>query len=377
MKILISGGHLTPALSFIDFAQSNNEKNDEIVFVGRKFSQSKLEQRSVEREEITKRGIQFIEFDSGKLSASDPFSLVQQFLKLLTSFFQAKKIIVAQKPDLFLSFGGYLALPLALAAWWQGVPILTHEQTAAPGTANKFIAKFAQKVAVSFPETAKEFPAGKVVVTGNPIRSKIWSKKFEKPEWAEKPAQKPLLYITGGSQGSQAINNVVKALLPKLLEEWDIIHQCGRANTLLDYAADLEKAKKELPKELQAHYTIREQWITEDELGWVYSHAWAMISRAGANTLQEVIRAEVPTIFVPLAHAHHDEQVKNAQTLVQKGAAILVLQKDLDEAHLTEALNELKKNHQELKNHLTEISSRTPWNADQLLYNLVHTLAHA
>jgi len=373
MKILISGGHLTPALSFIDFVQKNHQ--DEVVFVGRKYSQTDLQQKSVEREEVTKRKVKFISFDSGKLILTDPMNLLHQLFKVFTSFFTALRIFSKEKPDLFLSFGGYLAVPLAVAARVKGVPIVTHEQTAAPGSANKFIAKFANRVATSFPETAAQFPVKKVVLTGNPIRQTIWTAKVVKPEWAEKPSQRPLLYITGGSQGSRAINSVIQKMLPQLLEEWDIIHQCGKANTLVNYVKELSESKAALPEELQSRYTIREQWITEEELAWVYSQAWAMISRAGANTVQEVLRAQIPTIFVPLAHTHHDEQVKNAQSLALKSAAIVLLQNDLDESHLAACLNDLKKNHTSLKSHLKELSAQMPWNADALLYGVVKDVA--
>ncbi len=372
MKILITGGHLTPALSAIDYVLS--QKKDSILFVGRKFSQTTLQQRSVEKEEVEKRGIPFLEFDSGKVDLTQPLLLPLQFFKFIGSFLRASTILKKEQPDLFLSFGGYLAVPFALAAWLRGIPVVTHEQTAAPGTANRFIAHFATKIAISFPETASSFPKNKVVLTGNPIRQGLWQKKA-KPDWAMPPSQRPLLYIAGGSQGSQSINHTIQLILPELLKEWDVLHQCGNSTTTNNYKQELELAAAKSVKELATQYVVRE-WITEEELGWVYQHVWGMISRAGANTVQEVIFAQVPTIFIPLAHARNDEQSKNALSLVQRGGAIYLAQRELDEPHLLTALNELKKNHEALKAKLQSIKSAQISNADELLYQVIEKVGH-
>jgi UDP-N-acetylglucosamine--N-acetylmuramyl-(pentapeptide) pyrophosphoryl-undecaprenol N-acetylglucosamine transferase len=372
MKILITGGHLTPALSTIDYVLS--QKKDSIIFVGRKFSQTASQQRSVEKEEVEKRGVPFKEFDSGKVDLTQPLQLPYQFFKFLGSFIRASSILKQEQPDLFLSFGGYLAVPFALAAWLRRIPVITHEQTAAPGTANRFIAHFATKIAISFPETASSFPKNKVILTGNPIRQGLWQKKT-RPAWATPASQRPFLYIAGGSQGSQAINRTIQLILPELLKEWDVLHQCGKSTSTNNYKQELEAAATQSAKELASQYVVRE-WISEEELGWVYQQAWGMISRAGANTVQEVIFAQIPTIFIPLAHARNDEQSKNAMSLVQRGGAIYLAQRELDEPHLLAALNELKKNHEELKAKLQSIKAAQIANADELLYQVMEKVGH-
>ncbi len=374
MKILISGGHLTPALAFIDFIQLNHPE-DQIIFVGRKFTQNTLQQKSVEQAEIEKRKVQFIEFDSGKFTLANPLIGIGQLAKLIKGLLRANQILSEQKPAVFLSFGGYLAVPLAMSSAMRSVPIITHEQTMAPGFANLLIAKFANKVAVSFLETKKYFSSQKVSLTGNPIRQQLWQSKPPQPSWAMKTSQRPLLYITGGSQGSHAINLVIEQLLPQLVSEWDIIHQCGKPNSLLHYAQQLEKTKRELPKELQSRYVVRE-WVDETELAWIYQQAWAMIARSGANTVQEVILAKIPTLFIPLAHARQDEQTKNAQVLVQKNAGLLLAQRDLDGPHLLKSLNQLKVQHQQLVKNLSTMTHFSPDQPSQLLYELIKTVTH-
>ncbi len=374
MKILISGGHLTPALSLIDFVLEH--KNDQLIFVGRKYSQTALQQHSVEQAELEKRGLPFIEFDSGKFDLTQPYLLPLQMIKFLKSFFTARSILSQKKPDIFVSFGGYLAVPLALAAWTLGIPVVTHEQTAAPGFANRCIAHFAKKIAISFPETAKDFPSKKVILTGNPLRQQLWVKNTTKPEWIMKPSQRPLLYVTGGSQGSQTINQTIQEILPQLLQEWDVIHQCGKPNSVMNYKEQLELAKSKLAVSQQAQYVIREEWISEDDLAWIYQHAWGIISRAGANTVQEIIKAAVPTILIPLAHAHHDEQTKNASLLTRNQAALLLTQKELNAESLLNKLNTLKKDHELLRVNLEKMSRQVPLHADEVLYDVIVEAGH-
>jgi UDP-N-acetylglucosamine--N-acetylmuramyl-(pentapeptide) pyrophosphoryl-undecaprenol N-acetylglucosamine transferase len=140
MKVLISGGHFTPALAFLDYALQQNDV--EVVFVGREFTQVKSQQPSVEKEEVLRRKVKFIPFHSGKMSRPNIVELLGQFVQLLGGVVHAFQIINQEKPDVFVSFGSYIAVPLAFAAWVKRVPVVTHEQTRTAGVATKIIKFF-------------------------------------------------------------------------------------------------------------------------------------------------------------------------------------------------------------------------------------------
>ncbi|MBT3249978.1 MAG: UDP-N-acetylglucosamine--N-acetylmuramyl-(pentapeptide) pyrophosphoryl-undecaprenol N-acetylglucosamine transferase [Candidatus Pacebacteria bacterium] len=371
MKILISGGHLTPALSLIDFINKNHQK-DEVVFVGRKYSQNELKQLAQEKNEVEKRQIKFIHLSAAKTVNKKsllhkfyfPFLFVKSVAAALTIFKQ-------EKPNIFVSFGGYMAIPLAIAAKLTGTKIFTHEQTHAVGLANQFIAKFADEVAISYPSSKKYFPKTQTHLTGNPIRSSLLDLNSAQPKWISQDKIKPILLITGGSQGSQAINKVIQSSIHKLTEYWTVIHLCGSSNLKSNYRLELEKIKNELPSEQQQYYFIKE-WANGSEMSWIYNHTHSAISRAGANTVMELTIKNIPTIFIPLPNSHHHEQLKNAQELSEKNAALIIDQKQLTTETLLNNLSKLKKNRQEILNNLSLINRTTK--AVEKIYQLLISL---
>lgn len=370
MKIMISGGHLTPALAFIDYAQK--QQNVELVFIGREFSQMKTKQPSVEHQEVTKRGVKFIPFHSGKLHQPNFFDFLRQLIAFFQGLGTAHQIIRSERPDLFLSFGGYLAVPIALTAKMHGIPVVTHEQTRAAGVANRLIALFATKVAISYPESQADFPSSKTVLTGNPIRP-VLMQTTKRPEWLPAKLPKPLLYITGGSQGSELINRLTSKLLPQLTQEWVVIHQCGKTSATMNAANMLNEHRSALPPQQQTNYFIRE-WVSEEELAWIYHHVQLIISRAGGNTVQEITFIAKPAIFIPLAFAHRDEQRKNAESLVQTGSAMMLLQQDATPENLLALIQTCQKNYDKLGQAAKENAHLVIKDADHRLFDLITTI---
>jgi len=330
--ILIGGGHLTPALATIEYFQKNHP-NIRLIFVGREFSQEKEEQLAKEREACEELGIPFYAIEAAKFHRSVWWRNILEIPRLLPSFWEAYQIVRQNNVDLFLSFGGYLAVPIALVTKLQGKKIVTHEQTRSSGLANELIALIADKVAISFPESADQFPKHKTILTGNPIRQKLLRSYKRPPAWLPTKI-KPILYITGGSQGSQVINNAVGQILAELTAKFTVIHQCGRSPNQR-YLRHLEEQALELSENLQQHYFPRE-WIDEQEISWFMQHAALAISRSGANTTLEMTIHALPAIFIPLPFAHNNEQWKNAQSMVQAEAAVLLEQKDLTPSALLE-----------------------------------------
>lgn len=339
MNILITGGHLTPALSFIDQIQA--EKKDKFFFVGRKYSQPKLKQVSHELEEIKKRKIDFFYLNAVRISELKSIFFIFALVKLLFSIGQASSVIKKTKPDVILSFGGYLALPVAIAGYLKKVPVITHEQTRSMGVANKMIAKFSSAVAISYSESKKEIEHKNIVLTGNPIRKYLFD-SVEKPSWLDLDKSKPILYITGGNQGSRAINRFIGQIIEQLTVSWNVVHQCGNPTSENNYLAELEQKKAKLTKEHQLRYSIR-NWISDQELAWIYQHADLVISRSGANSISELEAFALPAILIPLPNSYQNEQQINAEHFLKNNNGILLPEKDLTRDLLSASISQIMK----------------------------------
>ena len=351
--ILISGGHLTPALATIEYFQKNHPEV-RLLFVGRRFSQEKERQLAREEEVMQELNIPFFNISAPKFHRTNWWRNIEEVSKILPAFSTAFHLLQTENVDLFLSFGGYIAVPFAMAAKMLRKKVVTHEQTQTTGLANEVIAFFADKVAVSFPETEKFFPPEKTILTGNPLRSSILRTYTRPPSWVP-DSKKPILYITGGSQGSQVINNAVKHILPELTERFLVIHQCGQSEHNR-YLIELQEAAENLPQTLQDSYVPRE-WIEEKEVSWLFQHAAIAVARSGANTALEISLHALPTIFIPLPFSHNDEQTKNAESLAEKGAALILEQKDLTPDKLRELISDLSAQRAHIRRRAEKIRS--------------------
>lgn len=372
MKILISGGHLTPALAFIDYVRERSTEYS-FVFVGRIYSRATTKQKAKEKEAIKKRNIPFIAFDSGKLGEGSFFAIPYSLFKTLQAFFTSVSIFAKEKPDAYLSFGSYLSVPLALAAWVMRVPIIVHEQTRSIGFANGLVSRFARLVAVTYPETARMVKNKHVAVTGNPIRASILKTSDQKPEWFSTKSKDQILFIVGGSQGSEIINTTIAQCLQQLTRKYIVIHQCGNKTTLRNYKKELEYEKKKLSQNTQEKYFVRE-WISAEDLAWVYTHAHIAISRAGANTLQELSLRHIPTIYIPLPFSHQNEQYLNAKALADTKQAVLIPQKDLSPEVLLAEVEHLDKKHKAYKRALEREQSEQAAGSQKLFEELSRIL---
>lgn len=305
MKIIITGGHVTPALAVIDLLAKSDHV---IIFVGRKHALSGDRSESFEFQEIQKRHIQFIDLRAGRLSMSS----FRNLLLIPSGFIEAFKLLKKQKPDVILSFGGYIALPVAFCGWIQKIPVVTHEQTIAPGITSKLIARFAKFVCITFPQTSRFFNKKNTIITGNPIRSAIFNVD-KKPFHIEKTGKK-VLYVTGGSLGSHAINLAVAEIMHSLLKKYIVIHQCGSTTEFDDF--------KHLSRIKAPNYHVAKHFL-DDEIGYIYNCADIVIARSGANTILELIALKKPAVLIPLPIARHDEQLKHAKLLEKAGAAVI------------------------------------------------------
>ncbi len=323
MKILITGGHMSPALAIVDALNEQYRNNTEIVFVGRKYTNEGEKNFSMEAQEIEKRNIKFVDLGASRLKFSLSIKLLSNIKKVIIGFYNAYKILKKQNPDVILTFGSYVGIPVVLAGWILRKPVYLHEQTAKPGLSAQLMGHMAKKIFVAFPTAKDFFEQKKTIVTGNPIRNQVFH-TIRKP-FHVKPGN-PVIYITGGSMGSHSINLLIEPVLEALLGKYTLIHQVGNVSEYDDYER-LKSIRKKLPYHLASRYHLKEHLLT-DEIGYVYSVSDMVIGRAGANTFFELIALRKPAILIPLPWSANGEQQRHAEIFQDAGVGYLFDQED-------------------------------------------------
>ncbi|MGN0272184.1 MAG: undecaprenyldiphospho-muramoylpentapeptide beta-N-acetylglucosaminyltransferase, partial [Lachnospiraceae bacterium] len=280
-KIVLTGGgtagHVTPNIALLPKLK---EAGYEIYYIG---SYEGIERKLIESYEIPYYGI-----SSGKLrryfdwkNFSDPF-------KVLKGYGQAISILKKLKPDVVFSKGGFVSVPVVMAAKHCKIPAIIHESDMTPGLANKLAIPSATKVCCNFPETLQYLPEGKAVLTGSPIRSELLKgdKVHALNFIGNFTAEKPTLMVIGGSIGSVVINDTVRKALPELLKEYQVVHLCGKGN---------------LAPELDGTQGYVQYEYIKEELNDLFALADIVISRAGANAICELLALHKPNILIPLS----------------------------------------------------------------------------
>ncbi|MDP3954861.1 MAG: UDP-N-acetylglucosamine--N-acetylmuramyl-(pentapeptide) pyrophosphoryl-undecaprenol N-acetylglucosamine transferase [bacterium] len=331
-RIVISGGVLTPALAVIDELKKRGGWN--IYYLGRKYVMEGEKAVSAESTIVPGEGAKFIPFNPGRFQRRFTRHTIPSLLRVPLGFLQALYLLNKIKPQVILSFGSYVSVPVVLVGWLLRVPILTHEQTVVFGLASKINALFARKIAVSFFQSLGCFSKDKVILTGNPIRKEIFESK-KSSQFSITNYQLPIIYITGGNQGSHVINMALLETLPQLLEKYVVIHQTGEK----DYS-QITNHKSQITKNLQAHYFLT-PFVGSEDIGWVLNNACLVVSRAGANTVCELAALGKPAIFIPIPWTYMDEQTKNAKLLVEAGVAEILPQEELSGNTLFKAINSM------------------------------------
>lgn len=341
-KIIITGGHLTPALAVIEELKSR--KDWQVYYLGRKYSQEGIKIPSEESNLISQTGTKFVPIIAGRLQRKFTRYTIPSLLRVPFAFIQSFCLVWRIKPDIILSFGSYVSVPVVFVGWLLKIPVVSHEQTVTVGLANKINAIFSTLVAVSYKECLDLFPKNKAVFTGNPLRKEVFLIKksvlSEKVTETMEILQLPLIYVTGGSQGARPINKLVKDSLSKLLKRFLVIHQTGSLESkkiLADF--------RFLPTELASRYFI-ESFIDSGEIGWVLAKASLVISRAGANIIWELGALGKPAILIPLPIAGGQEQFKNALRLRNLGLAEVIDQDELSSEKLLRVINKILTNYQ-------------------------------
>ncbi|RKS09175.1 UDP-N-acetylglucosamine-N-acetylmuramylpentapeptide N-acetylglucosamine transferase [Nocardiopsis sp. Huas11] len=336
-----TGGHTYPALTTVralrDRLGAAGHSLD-VLWVG---TADSLESRVA-----ADHGIDFAPVATGKIRRSkNPLKLaspenLRDMANVPLGVAQARSLVSDFAPDAVLATGGYVAVPVGLAAKLCQRPLVVHEQTVRLGLANKVLARVAARVAVSSPSTLALLPDGArehAAVTGNPVRPEVLTGQADLGAkglgFSGHDPALPTVYVTGGAQGSAQINDTVRAVLPWLLARANVVHQCGRANV-----EGLRAHAAELPADLAARYHLTD--FVGPELPDVLALADVVISRSGAGTIAELTALGKAAVFVPLASSAGDEQRHNARHLQESGAAVALLDGVTPE-HLRTAVDSL------------------------------------
>lgn len=333
MKVLITGSHFTPAQAVIEKLLEIPEIK--IVYLGRRYARDDDNIPSVESKILPELKVKFIPITAGKLNRFLSFRTIISLLKTPVGFLQSFYHILKVQPDLIVSFGGFIGLPVVVSGWCLSIPSLVHEQGLKMGLSNLISSFFANKIAVSFEDfkIPKFLNPEKFIVTGNPVR-----KEFLKPrvsvnkdigDFVKNKSAKPLILVTAGNQGSHKINLLVEDTLTQLTEFAQVIHQTG--DSKYDDFSNLKKHES-------GDYLIR-KWIDGPDLSFLLDNADLVISRAGINTLIELALKSAPALMIPISIG--TEQKNNAKYFANIGLGEMIEEKKLSPKIFLEKIKDM------------------------------------
>ena len=320
-KIVLTGGgtagHVTPNIALLPALR---EAGFDPYYMG--------SYEGIEKKLIADFDVPYTGIATGKFrryldikNLTDPF-------RVLKGFAEARKYLKELAPDVVFSKGGFVSVPVVRAAASLGIPCIIHESDMTPGLANKLCFPVASRVCCNFPETLQMLPEGKGVLTGSPIRSELKSgNKLAGLEMCGFTAQKPVIMVIGGSLGAAAVNKAVREALPRLLEDFQVVHLCGKDK--------IDNLLLTTPGYKQFEYV-------KGELKDLFAMADLVISRAGANAICELLALHKPNILIPLpARSSRGDQILNAKSFEAQGFSLVIDEDDLTTHLLVEKVTEL------------------------------------
>mgnify|MGYP000802559563 FL=1 len=320
-KIVLTGGgtagHVTPNIALFPSLQA---AGFEVHYIG--------SYDGIEKKLIEDMGIPYYGISSGKLrryfdvkNFSDPFRVAK-------GFGEANRILKKIQPDVVFSKGGFVTVPVVLAAKKNKIPAIIHESDMTPGLANKLCIPSASKVCCNFKETFELLPEGKAILTGTPIRKELFEGSAAKAaEFCGLSADRPTILVIGGSSGSVVINNAIRENLDEILPDFQIIHLCGKGH--------LDDSLKNKRGYVQFEYVSK-------ELRDLFALTDLVISRAGANAICELLALKKPNILIPLSKAaSRGDQILNAKSFKKNGFSYVIEEEELSKASLLNAIRDV------------------------------------
>lgn len=320
-RILMTGGgtagHVTPNIALLPRLR---ELGYEISYVG--------SYNGIEKKLMEEQGVPYTGISSGKLRRYfDPKNFSDPF-KVLKGFSEANRLMKEQKPDVLFSKGGFVSVPVVLAARRHHIPAIIHESDMTPGLANKICIPAATKVCCNFPETLDYLPEKKAVLTGSPIRQELLTgDRLRALRFTGLSANRPVILVMGGSLGAAAVNDAIRNILPELLKEFQVIHLCGKGK--------VDPTLEHLDGYVQYDYI-------KGELKDLFALADIVVSRAGANAICELLALRKPSLLIPLsAHASRGDQILNARSFERQGFSLVMEEEEVTGETLLAAVRRL------------------------------------
>lgn len=351
-KIILTGGgtagHVTPNLALLP---SLRKEEFEIHYIG--------SYNGIERRLIEDAGIPYDGISSGKLRRYFDIKNFSDPLRVLKGYGQAKRLMKQYRPDIVFSKGGFVSVPVVLAAKHYKIPVIIHESDMTPGLANKICIPAAKKVCCNFPETLNYLPKDKAVLSGSPIREELLTgDRLSGLQYAGLSANRPVILVIGGSLGSVTVNHAVRSILPKLLSQFQVIHICGKGN--------LDESLIGTSGYVQYEYV-------DKPLRHLFAAADLIISRAGANSICEILALRKPNILIPLsAAASRGDQILNANSFAKQGFSTVLEEEILTSDTLYQAVSDTYKKRTAF---IEAMEKSTLNNAVETIMNLIRECA--
>lgn len=340
MRVIISaggtGGHIYPALAILNKIKEN-EPNSEFLYIGT--------HDRIEKDLVPELGIKFIPIEVYGYKRKFTLDNIKAYKCFMNARKECIKIIDDFKPNVVIGCGGYVTAPVIYAAHKLGIKTLIHEQNSVVGLSNRFLSRYADKIAVSFKSTMSKFNRNKVILTGNPCSEKALTYEPCSKSEFNLSSEKKLVLIVMGSLGSKTVNDKIVSIIPKFKDKkYEIMFVTGPS-----YYENIKNIKTPSNVRIVPFVFEMPRLMKKTDL---------MISRAGASTISEITALAIPTIFVPSPYVPNNHQFVNAMDLVNQKSALILEEKDLSSETLIPMIDELLENHNEynkIKNNLKNI----------------------
>ncbi|MCF6093605.1 undecaprenyldiphospho-muramoylpentapeptide beta-N-acetylglucosaminyltransferase [Microaerobacter geothermalis] len=364
MRIIISGGgtggHIYPALSLLKEFKKR-ESDIEILYVGSK--------HGLEADIVQKEGIPFFPLKVSGFKRKISWENLRTVYRFINGVSICKSLIRKFKPDIVIGTGGYVCAPVVYAASKLSIPTLIHEQNVIPGLTNQFLSRYVDMVAVSFSGSEQYFPAKKVKLTGNPRATEVATAEAKQGfESLHILPEKKIVLVVGGSRGARPINETFLSMIPRLVElpDFHFVYVTGEVH----YEKVVQRIGEHVPTNLSVYpflYNMPE----------VLAATSLIINRAGASFLAEITALGLPSILIPSPYVTNNHQEKNARWMEEQGASIMLLEKDLNEMALFQAIHDLMNDETRLIHMSIKAKSLGKPEAAELLYKEAKAMLRA
>ena len=358
-KIALTGGgtagHVTPNIAL---AEELKNKNFDIIYIGTN--------DGMEKGIVIKNNIPFFSISSGKFRRYFSIENFKTPFFVIKGFFDSIKILREQKVNIVFSKGGYVSVPVVVAAHFLKIPVISHEADFTPGLANKINIPFSNFICTNFKETAKMIKNGKGIYTGCPIRKKLLNGNYNNAkELFNFKENKPVLLIIGGSLGSVNLNNIIRENLQELMKKFNIIHSCGKGK--IDY--NYQEGENE--NAIYKYDSYRQYELITDNLADVYAYSDIIVARAGANVIFELLALKKPNLLIPLGlNASRGDQILNAKSFKDSGYSDYLLEEEYekDKKLFINKIDTLFNNKQK---YIDNMNKSEATNATELIINII------